>query len=207
MPQFRFRVLTPDGRVRKGSLTSASLEEARRQIEQTGLSVVELVPLEDGPAPRLPGRSLSPGGHWTDKLIGYPMAACLASLGLAWGMFNWRAQAHHPPRPAPARDATKMAEECQFKGEFQGRVEGGTVPAQATLLLQFPEIPYQVSQPWPPGQGFQCQVAFQAARMPGYCLVRLYQGRSLLAETRIEPLPLGKSEFKLELIKDSFMKN
>ncbi|MBS2038959.1 hypothetical protein JST97_28510 [bacterium] len=197
MPQFRFKVLTPDGKLRKGSLTSASLEDARHQIEQTGLSVVELSPVEvvtAGPV----ARATRPN-RWTRHLVGYPMAACLAGLGLLWGLADWKAQAHRPARPAPARDATKMAEECKFSGHFEGRVEGGAVPPRAVLVLQFPEVPYQVSQPWSQGPNFRCDIAFQAARKPSRCLARLLQGQMVLAETQIQPLQEGKTEFLLHL--------
>lgn len=197
MPQFRFRVLTPDGRVRKGSLTGASLEDARRQIESMGLSVVELAPLDDVPqlAPR---KTVSVPG-WSQGLVGYPLAACLAALGLVWGLLTWRANPAQRSTRAAVRDASKMAEECQFSGQFEGRLVGGPLPQEATLVLQFPEIPYQVSQPWTNQPSCHISVKFKAARRPSLCQVRLQKGRSVLAESKIEPLVEGQNPFELEL--------
>ncbi|MFN8610735.1 MAG: hypothetical protein U0931_24555 [Vulcanimicrobiota bacterium] len=196
MPQFRFRVLTPDGRVRKGSLTSASLEDARNQIELMGLSVVELTPVEE--APLATGRKTLRAPHWTRHLVGYPMAAFLACLGLVWGLATWKSDSQRSRKPI-VRDAAKMAEECKFSGEFEGRVDGGPVPAETMLVLQFPEIPYQVSQPWPQGSSCHLKIQFQAARQPSLCLISLQKGRSVLAQSKLEPLLEGKSEFQLRL--------
>ena len=70
---------------------------------------------------------------------------------------------------------------CQAEFKLQ---TSGTVPAGAQLRINFPEIPYQLSLPLKEVH----QVDFQAARLPGYCLLTLEDGSKVLAEARVEPV-------------------
>ncbi|MBN9418153.1 hypothetical protein ABS71_20445 [bacterium SCN 62-11] len=192
MPQFRFRVLTPDGRVRSGRFTGNSVEEARKQIEDSGLNVLELTPVEsEGPLASIP-LPRAPG--WMARISGYWVAAALLCAGLAWGIWSWRQARLHPPPPGRARGALEMANQ-RFQGEFRLRASG--VPPQAVVVVHFPEIPYQVTHPWSRAQE-GCKVDFQAARTPGYCLLRLQDGAKVLGETRVEPL-LPSNEVQLHI--------
>lgn len=191
MPQFRFRVLTPDGRVRSGRFTGNSVEEARKQIEDSGLNVLELVPVEQE-APLAAVRLPRPPG-WLARIDGYWVAALLLGLGLVWGFGSWRHSRLHPP-VRPARGASEMANR-RFQGEFLVRASG--VPESATLHLHFPEIPYQVSHSWKSaGQG--CKVDFLAARTPGYCLLEVRDGDKVLGQARLEPLQ-SRHEIQLHI--------
>ncbi|MBX3169609.1 MAG: hypothetical protein KF760_19560 [Candidatus Eremiobacteraeota bacterium] len=190
MPQFRFRVVTPDGRVRSGRFTGNSEEEARKQIESAGMNVLELTLLEsEAPAVALP----RPPG-WVSRLNGYWVAAALAGAGLIWGVYSWRQKALHPAVP-PARTALEMADK-RFQGAFRVEYSGSTSP-QAVLLLNFPEVPYQVSRPWSRGQE-ACAVDFLAARTPSYCLISLQDGAAVLGEARVEPV-LPSNEVQLHI--------
>ena len=185
MPQFRFRVATPDGRVRSGRYTGNSLEEARRQIEESGLSVLELVLVEEGPPPTARKRRLR-----VDQISGYWVAVALALSGMIWGLFNWR---HPPPsKPKPARDAIAMADR-PFKADFQASWGHTMNISGARIIYRFPEIPYQVEQSWPQEKA---SIQFLAARQPSYCLVELRTQQSVVATARVEPI-LARNEFSL----------
>ena len=179
MPQFRFRVATPDGRVRSGRFTGMTLEEVRKQIEESGLIVLELAPIENSSEcqPRPIRR-----GQWLERISGYWVAAALASLGLVWGLLN----RNHPgtDRPRPARDAIAMADR-PFQADFLPSWQGPTGSDGARLVYRFPEIPYQVEQKWPSNQA--C-IKFLAARQPTYCVVEVQSTKGILASARIEPI-------------------
>lgn len=179
MPQFRFRVLTPDGRVRSGRFTGETLEEVRRQIEASGLSVLELAPLE---SPAAVAASLPARGRWLERVSGYWVAAALACAGLGWGLFSW---CYPPPaRPKPARDAVAMADQ-PFKAVFLASCEVSEATGDARLIYRFPEIPYQVEQSWPQSES---RIQFTAARQPSYCVVELRNQKGTLATARIQPI-------------------
>jgi len=181
VPQFRFRVLSPDGRVRSGRYTANSLDEARQQIETSGLTVVELTPLEAPVAGSVRKRA-----RW-ESVSGYWLAATLACWGLSWGFVRWLHPAN--PRPRPAKDAVAVAEE-RFQASFRGTfAEAGG----ARLIYRFPEVPYQVERKWNSGEE---KIEFLAARKPSYCLVELRNASGLLATARIEPLQ-SNNEFSL----------
>lgn len=181
MPQFRFRVLTPDGRERGGRFTGNSLEEARRQIEESGLKVLDLTPLEEPGG--LSARKRNP---WRG-VSGYQVAAALACWGLVWGVLC----GFFPISSArPARDVLTSADK-RFKAEFLGRWDHAA-PA-ARLIYRFPEIPYQVESSW---SGQAAKIEFVAARQPTYCLVELRNRQGLLASARIEPI-LPKNEYSM----------
>ncbi len=183
MPQFRFRVVTPDGRVRSGRLTGNTLEEARRQIEESGLNVLELTPIEDAPSVRKTRSGL-------ERISGYWVAAALACSGMIWGLVSWRQPA--PGRPKPARDAIAMADR-PFQADFQANWKRTAGASEARLIYRFPEIPYQVEQNWPQAQA---KIQFVAARQPSYCLVELRGSQGVLATARIQPI-LAHNEFSL----------
>ncbi len=186
MPQFRFRVVTPDGRVRSGRFTGNTLEEARRQIEESGLNVLELVPVEEAsPVQTARRRRFGPG-----QISGYWVAAALACSGVTWGLLSWRNPA--PGRPRPARDAIAMADR-PFQADFQANWESAASANGARLIYRFPEIPYQVEQNWPQAQA---KIHFLAARQPSYCLVELRNPQGVLAKARIQPI-LAHNEFSL----------
>lgn len=185
MPQFRFRVVTPDGRVRSGRLTGNTLEEARRQIEESGLNVLELVPVEDAPVP-----SVRKKRSGLEQISGYWVAAALACSGVIWGVVSWRHPT--PGRPKPARDAIAMADR-PFQADFQANWESAAGANGARLIYRFPEIPYQVEQTWPQAQA---KIQFLAARQPSYCLVELRSPQGVLARARIQPI-LAHNEFSL----------
>ncbi len=186
MPQFRFRVVTPDGRVRSGRLTGNSLEEARRQIEESGLNVLELVPVEAEPV-QIPGKRRM---RLLEQVSGYQVAAALAISGLVWGLVSWRHPA--PAKPRPARDAIAMADR-PFQADFQANWENEGNANGARLIYRFPEIPYQVEMNWPQAQA---RIQFLAARQPSYCVVELRRQQRVLATARIQPI-LAHNEFAL----------
>lgn len=185
MPQFRFRVLTSDGRVRSGRYTGTSLEAARQQIEKSGLKVLELTPLEEAESTpvAVPRKS-----HWWERVSGYWVAAALAAWGLSWGLLRWSLPS--PPPPKPARDAVAMANQ-KFQAEFRAQKVGSAPAEGTTLIFRFPEIPYQVERSWPQGT---TQIEFLAARQPSFCIVELRDKKKVLATARIQPL-LSTNEF------------
>lgn len=194
MPQFRFRIQDKEGRVRTGRLTATSKPDAHARIEQTGMKVLELVEvLEAGAAPALKVQGQSKSTYrasraepyeldptWLERLFsklprgitGNVVFAALGIAGLLWVVYNRNAVPTHK-RGIP--DATKVPVSVTVTGavSMPGVQDFGDVE----LIMDFPEIPYQVSKRWselehPSQARFKWHLEFSAHNLPRNCYLR-----------------------------------
>lgn len=185
MPQFSFRVKDGQGRLRKGRLTATDIATARKLVLETGVSLIEIAPLDDPPAIQLekPSNGVTqradpydlpePLGEKLLRRLPNPTVSLSVMLvvGIFWGIYSWRSQARQAPRPLPEPKYAVV------NVTVEGSLKGQSNLADAQVVLVFPEVPVQFAKSWSelehpePGR-FRWKTEFKSVKAPDQCLVR-----------------------------------
>jgi hypothetical protein len=228
MPQFRFRIQDIEGRVRTGRLTAASKMDAHSRIEQTGMKVLELTEVLDtaASAPSLKVQGQAKSTYRASRAEPYELDstwlewcyakiptgvtpnvlfAALAIVGLLWVVYRWDAGSTHA-RGLP--EPTKVPIDITVLGSVS--MPGVQDFGDVELIMDFPEIPYQVSKRWseidhPSQSRFKWHLEFAAHSLPHNCYLRAHKPH--LADAKSQALNLRANlpsfDVNLELTAES----
>ena len=212
--EYRFRVEYKDGQIKKGRVTASSEAEARSRIEQMGLKILDLQGTGTSTGARWKAGRVAPYQfgrllHFYHKLSSDPryslskLFGSLAAIGLLWavlsGVWHWHQQPGKAERRAP-----KSAVNITITGEVS--MPGAQDFDDVRILLDFPDIPYQISKPWSelehPSQGhFSMTVSFVARTRPRQCLVKASKPKYVMGAALIPKLRKRKSaEYSVKLV-------
>lgn len=180
MPKFRFAVRSPEGKLRTGTVTEATLDAAKERLKSAGLLIVTLteeselvVHQSKGPGsaatPR-PERAaiiefeVTAGERvmaWLGRyVLRKEFALVLFLTGFAWVGYQI-AHREKPPAPVEIKYINQAVEVQVDPGAFQGE----------TYRVVLPDIPLRFDQK--ASEGNLLKVSYEAAKQPGRVQVTL----------------------------------
>jgi len=203
MPKFRFIVQSATGKVRRGTLTEADSEAARRRLEQAGFAVTSLIeevelvieapPGGDG-RPKLIHKRASIIAFeetWWERLwrlfhtyfLRREAALVLAATGLVWMVVGLAGGPQNSDPP-----------ELEYSGYKIQVITDEQDYAAKTMVVRLPDIPFKATRAVD-AQG-QVEIDFEAAVAPHRIEVVLMEEDQV--EARASGLLLDKGEGRLE---------
>lgn len=218
MPKYSFKVLDKEGRARAGSVQAASLEAARQMIAARGLTVLDLAEAgATGPEVKLQYEAKKGAGgikiepaeprryrptFWDylekmspDSPLFTTTVAVLAILG---SLYLTTGFLRKPPEP---KNVPKPAEEVRFEGVGAVTMSGVTDYGDVTLVVDFPQVPYQKSGKWsdfqhPSAGRYKFAIDFQCAHAPTRFQVRALKPgyKEVVSKQMAVPQPGGVSK-------------
>lgn len=195
MAKFRFLVSSPKGKARRGTVTEATLADARASLQKAGFTVVELFEEADiviqeqkrpsGKTQFKPKRAriidfeLTPAERVGEFFSTYILRREVALLLLVAGLC-WMAVAYVNKEPPP-----KPIEATLYDLKLKVQVDLNSLPGDR-LILRLPEIPYsqetRVSSK-DEGSGPTLELDFQLEKDASKLEIELLDGETIVGKT------------------------